>query len=273
MPKWGSLVLSARTTSLLGALTQRLKRMRFPAAVQRFGARAWQGLRSRFPVAVSSPAAGVSSPQAGAPPRAPASEEAPPSTVTIGAWIDDLRRAPDFEERVSAARRLADVAGEGVAGEGVVDALLDALNDPSAEVAVSALDALSRTGDPRAAPALASVLTNAEGYFSPLTRAAAVVGLARCSGPAAVPLLSEALTDVDAEVSLSAIAALAEVGPGMATTRLAAILTDETGYFLPAVRLAAAHALGAGGASDPDLATALLASERDPEVRAVLARG
>jgi hypothetical protein len=50
------------------------------------------------------------------------------------------------------------------------------------------------------------------------------------------------------------------------------ILEDQSGFFLPLVRLAAANALTRAGALGPDLAVQLLGAEQAQSVRRVLER-
>lgn len=131
-------------------------------------------------------------------------------------------------------------------------ALLRALRDPSAEVAAAAASALSRHASPsieaQCLAALREVLANDEGYFNPITRVAALQSLVQRLG--AAPSLAElepmlrAVRDVDAEVSVAAIFAVAMHAPHeVAQEYLAPIVSDQSGFFLPLVQNAASRAL------------------------------
>jgi hypothetical protein len=80
----------------------------------------------------------------------------------------------------------------------------------------------------------------------------------------------DVVQDVDAEVSIAAILAISERLPELATSRLLSVLSDETSYFLPLVRLAAANALSRLGTLSNDARAYLLHKETDGDVRRVL---
>lgn len=178
-----------------------------------------------------------------------------------------VRNAPTWQARRLAAEGLAEFRGDDV-----VDALIHAVRDPSAEVAVAAVAALANQPDPRAEADLAEVLKEVAGFIGPFTRAAAVEAIARQRGLAALPLLLDTLHDGDAEVSMAAIQAVASLSPDGSKERLRALLSDRSGYYLPIVRLAAARALESHGHLEPAFATTLLATESNESVRAVLER-
>ena len=154
----------------------------------------------------------------------------------------------------------------------MVPALLRALRDPSVEVAVTAVDALSGRDDRSARDALLSVLVNAEGYFNPVTRVAAISGLARQLDAESFGPVFAAVRDIDAEVSIAAVAIIADRMPTAAATQLMPLLRDPSGYFLPIVRLAAVNALERAGCLHAGVVAELISSERDPAVRRVLER-
>lgn len=143
-----------------------------------------------------------------------------------------------------------------------VPALLRALRDPSAEVAAAAAMALSARApadtDAICHRALIDTLENVEGYYNPLTRVAAMQALVlRLSSPPSLwelePMLN-VVRDVDAEVSMAAIGAIAaHAPPAVALEHLLPIVTDETGYFLPIVQGAATRALTRAGLLSPSL--------------------
>jgi hypothetical protein len=181
--------------------------------------------------------------------------------------LDRLLRDASWQVRAGAAAELAQRDDEEA-----LEGLLAALHDPSAEVAAAAIDSLSRKSDGRIAPALERVLDNREGYYSPVTRASAVLGLGRALKSQGLRMLSKALTDVDAEVSLAAIAAIAEHTPEHAAEHIVPLLEDRSGYYLPFVRLSAVHGLTRVGALSHHDAVRLRRHEQDDSVRAALER-
>ena len=93
----------------------------------------------------------------------------------------------------------------------------------------------------------------------------------RLARPELAPIF-DAVRDVDAEVSVAAIRAVAEQAPQEASSILLPLLLDRSGYYLPEVRLAATAALDEAHALTPDVAGQLLAGESDSAVRRVLER-
>jgi HEAT repeat protein len=181
--------------------------------------------------------------------------------------MGELAQGSDWQSRARAASGLT-----AVEADGVVAALVHALSDPSVEVAVAAIQALSARHEVRVVGALREVVGSTDGYFSPVTRAAAITVLAkRLAVPELEPIF-DAVRDVDADVSIAAIAAIAEHAPHTAATHILPLLEDRSGYFLPLVRLAATNALDGAGALTPDVAARLLESEPDSAVRSVLER-
>ena len=179
----------------------------------------------------------------------------------------ELAQGVDWQSRARAASGLGEVEADGV-----IAALVHALSDPSVEVAVAAIKALASRDEARVAAALLEVVNSTDGYFSPVTRAAAIGVLAkRLAAPELTPIF-EAVRDVDADVSIAAIAAIAEHAPHAAVTHILPLLEDRSGYFLPLVQLAATNALDGTGALTPDVVTRLLETEPDAAVRSVLER-
>jgi HEAT repeat protein len=181
--------------------------------------------------------------------------------------LAQLTASPSWQARSSAALSLGHVEAEGV-----VPTLVSALRDISIEVSVSVVDALSSHHELEATTALLDVLKNPEGYFSPITRVAALSGLARRLSIDELGPVFAAVRDIDAEVSIAAISVIAERVPALAREHLLPILRDAGGYFLPLVRLAAANALERSGSLTEPLASELLQSESDASVRRVLDR-
>jgi hypothetical protein len=150
--------------------------------------------------------------------------------------------------------------------------LLRALRDPSVEVALTTIEALSRQPGPKTASALREVLENADGYFHPAVRAAAVTALVRMLPPAELDRVIDSVGDVDAEVSLAALHALAERAPSLVAPHALRVLRDRSDYYLPPVRRAAAEALLHGREVSPALLRDLWESEPDPAIRDLLER-
>ncbi|MFT3921199.1 MAG: HEAT repeat domain-containing protein [Myxococcales bacterium] len=264
----------------MAPLVERVLRKAVPTRVQRMGSQALERVAQRFPALkelLETARARLERQQ-----RAPATPTTPPNgtAATHGPVLDEPSASrptisfealvasmadPNWHVRADTANRLAELQAEGVA-----ELLHRALRDESAEVAAAAAVSLSRHGTPRALAALREVLENRDGYFSPVTRAACVHGLARCVDAASAGPVLDVVQDVDAEVSIAAILAITERVPELATPRLLSVLSDDTSYFLPLVRLAAANALTKLGTLTQDTLNNLLHTETDGEVRRVL---
>lgn len=230
------LVARARLEDLEPRLRQQVRQVRqvrqVPPPVQRFGKKLWERITARFPALSEL----LREPSAAARPARATTEDA----VT--------HAAPGT---AGAAARTGEHAGEHTADE-PLDALLAALRDVSAEAAAAAALELGARPEPQAAAALREVLKNADGYFNPLTRVAALHALARAlpSTPGLNELepILELVRDLDAEVSMAAIDAIALRAPAnVAIDRLLPVVLDDTGYFLPIVRMAASRALERAG--------------------------
>jgi hypothetical protein len=250
----------------------------FAGQAQRFGAQAWRRVTARWPaleLLVQDRAVGVqSSLRRDVPTEPDPSERASPEprdeserAAMKQALLADFARAETWQDRASALTALAEHRGDDL-----VQALLPAVRDESAEVAVAAIDALTAQPDPRAEQALRDVLANAEGFFSPVARVAALSGLAERLPRTAFSPIFDSVKDVDAEVSIAAIALIAKHHPAEALGQLLPLLKDDSGFFLPVVRLAAISAIEHTRALTASEAGALLAGEHDPAVHAVLAR-
>ncbi|HKU44755.1 MAG TPA: HEAT repeat domain-containing protein [Polyangiales bacterium] len=238
--------------------------------VQRLGERAFGRMLARWP----SLAELVASPVEARRKRRPAVVEpahgAEPRVLdetALEALVVQLVAAPNWQSRAGAAAALAQLDGDGVR-----EALTHALRDPSVEVAIAAVDALARRGDRAAQEALRAVLDNVDGYFSPVTRVAALSALGRMLGDGELAAIVSCLRDLDAEVSIAAIAVVADRKRSTAAEHLLPVLQDTSGYFLPIVRLAATNALIRADALTPELAQQLLDREQASAVRRVLER-
>jgi HEAT repeat protein len=248
----------------IGARVQKLSQALEPA--QRFGDQAWQMIAARWP-ALSELVRERKIVSARYRPPKPEPTNPALSFEAIDAMLAQLNASPSWQVRRSAALSLGHVEAAGV-----VPALVRALRDSSVEVAVSAVDGLSSHHERDSTDALLAVLQNADGFFSPVTRVAAIAGLARRLGPDELEPLFAAVRDLDAEVSIAAIAVVAERAPARAREQLSPILRDQSGFFLPVVRLAAANALERSGSLPESLALELAQAEGDPAVRRVLER-
>jgi len=227
------LLLSPALDSLR-ALIDMFRSLPWPEPVQRLGQRGLQRLTARFPE-LSELITGKPSPVTRAPRDAARGQSAEP--VALDALLSDIK-ARDYETRARAARDLAQYRTPET-----VSTLIGLLRDRSVEVAVAAATALSMVGDAAARTGLLAVLQNFEGFYHPLTRAAAVRGLGSLLlGDQRAPL-HHALRDLDAEVSIAAIAALSAQSSAESSAALLRVVENADGFFLPISRLAAARAL------------------------------
>jgi HEAT repeat protein len=177
-----------------------------------------------------------------------------------------LRGAGEYGGRARAALALARVIDPETTA-----ALVAALRDPSSEVAAQAAEALAHHRGDVATSALRGVLENREGYFSPEARASAVRALGALLPAGDAGPIVGALGDVDALVSLAAVATLAERDEIASAGALMGVLEDRRGFYLPLTRHAAARALGRLHQYDRDRLHGVLAVEYDDVVREALA--
>jgi HEAT repeat protein len=212
---------------------------------------------ARPPVAPVAPALTTTLAQAPAPP--------PPQSAARGEHLARLRGAGDHDERARAALALA-----GVTDPETTAALVSALRDRSAEVAVQAAEALAHHPGDVATSALRRVLENQDGYFSPPVRASAVRSLGALLPANDAAPVQGALGDVEAIVSLAAIATLAERDESASAGALMGLLEDRRGFYLPLTRQAAARALGRLHHYDRDRLRSIVAAEYDDVVRDAL---
>jgi hypothetical protein len=189
-----------------------------------------------------------------------------PSHASHRPHLAQLRDASDYAERARAALALAKTVDAET-----TSALVAALRDPSSEVAAQAAEALGHHPGDQATAALQGVLENRDGFFNPMTRAAAVraLGLLLPTNHG-LPVVS-AVADVDALVSLAAIAALAERDENASADALMRVLENRAGFYLPLTRQAAARALTRLQNYEPDRLRRLLETEYDSAVREALA--
>jgi HEAT repeat protein len=195
-----------------------------------------------------------------------ASSPAQPSQASHRPHLAQLRDASDYAERARAALALAKTVDAET-----TSALVAALRDPSSEVAAQAAEALGHHPGDQATAALQGVLENRDGFFNPMTRASAVRALGVLL-PAnhGLPVVS-AVADVDALVSLAAIAALAERDESASADALMGVLENRAGFYLPLTRQAAARALTRLQNYEPERLRRMLEAEYDSAVRDALA--
>lgn len=188
-----------------------------PPPVQRFGKSLWQRITTRFPA--------------------------------LADLMNDLGARPPMPVRP---------AGNGHATQNDPEppeplaTVLAALRDPSAELAAVAALKLGSRREPEAASALRDALKNTDGYFSPLTRVAALQAFTYRMpaelGAGELETLASLVRDIDAEVSMAAIDAVAQRAPSTAAIDcLLPVVLDDTGFFLPVVKAAATRALERAG--------------------------
>ncbi len=148
--------------------------------------------------------------------------------------------------------------------------LLAALRDPSAEAAARAAEALAQHRSEAVIAALQGVVDNKDSYYNATVRASAVRSLGRLLPPDQATPITGALGDIDAMVSLAAIATLAERDEGTSAGALMGVLEDRRGFYLPLTRQAAARALGRLHHYDRERLRGVLAAEYDDAVREAL---
>jgi HEAT repeat protein len=254
---------------------------RLPPPAQRLGASALRVAAARWPalsrllgVTPSSPAGPGHDtlpvePTSAAPSPAPSpstsSASSPAKVAGREEQLARLREASDYAERARAALALARITDAEATA-----ALIAALRDTSSEVAAQAAEALAHHRGDLATSALRGVLENRDGYFNAVTRASAVRALGTLLPVDQGTPIAAAVRDVDAIVSLAAIAALAERDESTSAGALMGVLEDRAGYYLPLTRQAAARALLRLRHYDRDRLRGLLASEYDATVREAL---
>jgi HEAT repeat protein len=150
-----------------------------------------------------------------------------------------------------------------------VAANIAALRDTNADVARDAATALGRLGDASAVEPLIDALTNADGYFHCVVRAAAASSLAQLRDARAFYPLAGAVRDTMAEASAEAVRALAAMRDPRAVGVLIDIVRNPTGFFLSTVRLAAVSGLKqlGGEAAAAELLNVAGNASEDPVIR------
>jgi hypothetical protein len=248
---------------------------RLPAPAQKLGIVALRGAAARWPLLArllggalgGGDAMRVESTPGPTPADAPAEmdEKADVSAPALAEQMTRLREAGDYAERARAAQALGFMANAEATA-----ALVAALRDKSSEVAAQAAESLARHGGAEAAAALRGVIENTDGFFNATTRASAVRALGQVLPTGEGTPISAAVGDVDALVSLAAIAALAERDDTVSAGALIGVLEDRRGFYLPLTRQAAARALLRLHRYDRDRLRGLLETESDVTVRDAL---
>ena len=234
---------------------------RLPAPAQKLAVSALHRVAGRWPALMR---------LVGMVPRGAHTNGAPPPVVSNGVSDDvtrqetlsRLRGADDYADRARAAGALAH-ANDAEA----TAALVAALRDRSSEVAAQAAEALGHHRNAIATAALRGALENRDGFHSPETRAAAVRALGSLLPESEAGVLASAVADVDATVSLSAIAALADRDERTSAQALIGVLENRAGFYLPLTRQAAARALFRLQHCDAARVRGILEGEMDQTVR------
>ncbi len=188
------------------------------------------------------------------------------SPESIRALVETLSSDPDWYRRARAAVALSDASDDSA-----LEALFAALSDPSAEVATASISALARRPGARVTAELTRVLRSADDFYNPMTRAAAMRALAQRDGDIDLALWASVVGAIDAELSMAAIAIIADARPKHALALITPVLeAGNSGYYLPMVRTAAARALSNAGVLTAEMCQRLLRFERDDVVRGIL---
>ena len=149
--------------------------------------------------------------------------------------------------------------------------LTAALRDRSAEVAAEAADALRHHPNESAVSALRSVVENADRFFSPAVRVAAIRTLSAILPKGEGAPIQAAISDLDAEVSIAAIAGVVDRDESDSAEALLTVLEDARGYYVALTRRAAARGLkGLTLPPDPMRLRALLDTEDDRDIQEIL---
>lgn len=184
--------------------------------------------------------------------KATAKTKAPPATppaqsvaepkpadlsVLVSGLVEQLQRG-DLASRSAAAVELGRLRDDRATA-----ALVATLRDSTAEIARDAATILSAHQEASVTAALIEVITNRDGYYHSLVRAAAAESLGRSKALSAFDALAGAVRDPIVGPSIEAIRSLAALGDPRAAGVLVAVLRNRDGYHLDAARAAAAEAL------------------------------
>lgn len=154
--------------------------------------------------------------------------------------------------------------------DGASEGLGRALRDPSAEVAIAAAEALAGTANRKARRELVAAVRNSDGYHTPSVRRASLRALGRPRSEEERAIVDASLRDVDPDVCIAAAEILGALRDREATDALCRLLEDQSGFYLPATRLAAARALVLCAGLAPARVRELRRVESDSAVAAAL---
>jgi HEAT repeat protein len=152
---------------------------------------------------------------------------------SVESLVDELA-SPDPVRRAAAVEALGRTANAAAA-----PALITALRDADADVAREAATSLGSVGSAVAVEPLLAVLNNRDGYFHCVVRAAASHSLGQLRDLRAVAPLLDAINDPITEVSAEAIRALASLADPRGIPALLQVVRNQHGYFLDVTRHAA----------------------------------
>ena len=185
--------------------------------------------------------------------------------------LELLGLAPERPSR-AASPRPADAGPQKAVDERAVTlALTTALRHQSAEVAAEAADALRDHPNEIAISALRGVVENLDRYFSPGVRAAAIRTLSAILPKGEGASIVAAISDLDAEVSVAAIAGIVDRNESGGAEALLSVLENPKGYYVALTRGAAARGLkGLAEAPDPARLGALIDAEGDRDIKEIL---
>ena len=187
-------------------------------------------------------------------------EGVPPEALVPGVH-EALHDTAHADVREFAARVLGTFGAS--RGQSAVDALAEALTDPSSGVRATAAEGLGRVGPGAvsAVPALVTAASNADAR----TRLAAIEALGRVRGSPdiSIPALQRALDDSVAAVRAAGVSSLGAFGARAAAHvgELVRLLNDSNN----GVRQSTAYALGELRVPTPDVMTGLTATLSDPD--------
>jgi HEAT repeat protein len=155
-----------------------------------------------------------------------------------------------------------------------VQSLIQSLRDPSADVARDAAIELGRSNDLSAVLPLIEVISNNDGFYHNVVRAAAAEALGLLGDSRAVEPLLVLSRDTMAEASAEAVRALALLNDQRAVAPLIDIVRNSYGFFLPIVRRAAVIALAklGGPAAMGELQAVSRNTFEDPVIRQAATR-
>ena len=273
-----TLVTRARAVSSLALA--RVARLPWPQPVQRFGERGLQRVMAYLPELVRwtrelQERAGLRVERAPAAPKQAvvqtqavqqtqgSATQTPQTAVTLEDLLQQLQAAHGWQQRAQIVSELGSFHDDAALG-----ALTAALRDTSVEVASAAITALGTHPLPSARAALREVLDNAQSYFHPLTRVAALLAIATPRTQDATARIHAAVRDAAAEVSLAAVSLLSPSAPDDLSLLLQ--VAQDTGFFVPEVRIAALQSLERAGQLTPTRLEQWLSSEPPGEVGAYL---